>query len=165
MTPTEKDAMALAAIQAVADWDSTLCRAPLLEAKAHLASRIAELEMVVVGVIAAYERFTAYTITHNGAMRYCSSDMRDAYAEMRERATRAEAELVEYQRAASMFAVEKAEQRIRADKAEEAGKRVLEAFRAHGKAAGIVTDLRTRRECEAAILNLELVVDAARGGE
>jgi len=63
------------------------------KARAHLAARLAELEMEAAGATTAYERFTAYTIVHNGAGLYCSSDMRDAYAEMRERATRAEAEL------------------------------------------------------------------------
>lgn len=93
MTPTEKDTMALAALTDAANAFAGQHGLAVLDARAHLASRIAELEMESAGVTAAYERFTAYTITHNGAMRYCSAEMRDAYAEMSARAIRAEAEL------------------------------------------------------------------------
>lgn len=102
-TPAEKDAMALAVLVVGAQHlrnakNIKACHlrdaaSELEQTRAHLAARLAELEMEAAGATAAYERFTAYTIVHDGAMRYCSSEMRDAYAEMSERATRAEAEL------------------------------------------------------------------------
>ena len=42
----------------------------------------------------------------------------------------------------------------------EAGERVTAAFRAHGKAHGIVDDARTRQECEAAMLALDAALVA-----
>lgn len=81
-----------------------------------------------------------------------------------QRATEAEAELAEYVKSAQLLAVERAEFRIRAERAESAGRRVVAAFEAHGKANGVTVSLTTRQECERAMTALADALRASGSG-
>lgn len=89
MTPTEKDAMALAVLdEAALSQTISADRKDMREARAHLASRIAELEETREVLFGGLDRDRDNITTRNLAVVAIN-----ALARERDRATRAEAEL------------------------------------------------------------------------
>jgi hypothetical protein len=66
-------------------------RACVSSATEALRAEVEDLEVQVAGLTVEVEHHTAYAITHRGALRYCNSNMRDAYSDEKVRAETAEA--------------------------------------------------------------------------